>query len=110
MVSMTKNSFFLHFISSRHRRSVFKANPFTCQWLVEEIFASKNVHYGRDYVVRSRHDLFEATGVACTDQHTSTVQRLVVLETRRDVNDDDAVATMTVSVCDGDYWKVMWSV
>ncbi|KAG5675192.1 hypothetical protein PVAND_005116 [Polypedilum vanderplanki] len=63
-------------------------NPFTCEWLVEEIFASKNVHYGRDYVVRSRHDLFEATGVACTDQHTNVVHRLIVLETGRDLNDD----------------------
>jgi hypothetical protein len=43
--------------------------------------------------VRSRHDLFEATGVACTDRHTSVVHRLIVLETRgRDVNDDVAMA------------------
>jgi hypothetical protein len=54
------------------------------------------VHYGRDYVVRSRHDLFEATGVACTDRLTNTVQRLLVLETRRDMNDDSMVTVSGV--------------
>lgn len=59
-------------------------NPFACEWLAEEIFESKNVNYGMDYVVKSRHDLFVATGIACIDRHTGIVQRLIVIEPKRD--------------------------
>ena len=64
--------------------SSFVENPFACEWLVEELFESKNIHYGRDYLVYSRHDLFMTTGIKCYERETSIVHRLIVLESKRE--------------------------
>ncbi|CAG9797882.1 unnamed protein product [Chironomus riparius] len=71
----------------------FYENPFICDWLAEEIFTSKNVHYGLDYVVKSRHDLFDTTGIECHDRYTHIVRRLIVLEGVTGNGNDDDIET-----------------
>lgn len=66
-------------------------NPFACDWLTEELFVSKNIHYGRDYVVSSRHDLFMTTGIKCYERDTNIMHRLIVLESKREPDDEDVV-------------------
>jgi len=67
----------------------FIENPFICDWLAEEIFTSKNVHYGKDYVAKSRHDLFNTTGIECRDYHTNVLYRLLVLESTQSIGVED---------------------
>lgn len=60
-------------------------NPFACDWLAEEIFDTKNIRYGKDYRVNSRHDLFLTTaGIKCYERDTSIMHRLIVLESKRE--------------------------
>jgi hypothetical protein len=49
--------------------------------------------------VRSRYDLFEATGIECMDRHTRAIHRLIVLETAYKRDEDDMVGCVYYSKC-----------
>lgn len=72
--------------------SHFVENPFACEWLVEDLSLSKSIHYGRDYVVHSRHDLFMTKGIKCFERDTNIMHRLIVLESIREVESEDVVS------------------
>lgn len=75
-------------------------NPFACDWLAEEIFVTKNIRYGKDYVANSRHDLFLTTGIICYERDTNIMHRLIVLKAKREpeIAEDVVIRSFFLSV------------
>lgn len=56
-------------------------NPWSCQFLVLELMKqSKNVRYGKNYVVHSRDSILNTQGLECTDER-GKLRDIVVVET-----------------------------
>lgn len=59
---------------------------------MEELSLSESIHYGKDYVVHSRHDLFMTKGIKCYEKDTNIMHRLIVLELVREVESECVVS------------------
>lgn len=74
-------------------------NPFICEWLVREALTSKNVHLGRkSYIVSSKHDILKVAGIQCFEDNEANVQRLIVVETNHDENENVEVVLSLLSL------------
>lgn len=67
---------------------LFAGNPFSCEWLVKEVLASKNIRLGRDYILDSQHNVMKVAGIRCFDESGANEQKLIVLEADPQMNDD----------------------
>lgn len=67
---------------------LFAGNPFSCEWLVKEVLASKNIRLGRDYILDSQHNVLKVAGIRCFDESGANEQKLIVLEADPPMNDD----------------------
>lgn len=79
--------FSLPFLSSIEA-FLFAGNPFSCEWLVKEVLASKNIRLGRDYILDSQHNVLKVAGIRCFDESGANEQKLIVLEADPQMNDD----------------------
>ena len=65
-------------------------NPFDCEFLVEEInfSISRNIHFGKDYKIKSKGDFIKLPGIQCYEANTDVEHKIIVLEVNR-INDEE---------------------
>lgn len=60
-----------------------------CDWLVQEISESRNIRYGKDYIIASKHDILRVPGIQCTDENTNILHKIIVVESSKQLSDDE---------------------
>lgn len=60
-------------------------NPFDCEFLIEEINSStsQNIHFGKEYKVKSKGDFLKLPGLQCFEANTGAEHKIIVLEVNR---------------------------